>query len=108
MSVQLLGLNEIQGSLVALDHVQNVSNEEMVEIELGTGAKRVGRVVEIEGEKAVIQVFQGTDGLSKTNTKTKLLGHPMTLGLSREILGRTFNGIGSPIDGLGEIFADKF
>ena len=72
MSVQLLGLNEIQGSLVALDHVQNVSNEEMVEIELGTGAKRVGRVVEIEGEKAVIQVFQGTDGLSKTNTKTKL------------------------------------
>ncbi len=108
MSVQLLGLNEIQGSLVALDHVQNVSNEEMVEIELDTGAKRVGRVVEIEGEKAVIQVFQGTDGLSKTNTKTKLLGHPMTLGLSREILSRTFNGIGNPIDGLGEIFADKF
>lgn len=108
MSVQLLGLNEIQGSLVALDHVENVSNEEMVEIELTNGATRVGRVVEIEGEKAVIQVFQGTDGLSKTNTKTKLLGHPMTLGLSNEILGRTFNGIGNPIDGLGEIYADKF
>jgi V/A-type H+-transporting ATPase subunit B len=108
MSVQLLGLNEIQGSLVALDHVPNVSNEEVVEIELSNGAKRVGRVVQIEGEKAVVQVFQGTDGLSKTNTKTKFLGHPMTLGLSREILGRTFNGIGMPIDGLGEIFADKF
>ncbi|MCH3961401.1 MAG: V-type ATP synthase subunit B [Solobacterium sp.] len=108
MSVQLLGLNEIQGSLVALDHVKNVSNEEMVEIELANGTSRVGRVVEIEGEKAVIQVFQGTDGLSKTNTKTKLLGHPMTLGLSHEILGRTFNGIGDPIDGLGEIYADKF
>lgn len=108
MSVQLLGLNEIQGSLVALDHLKNVSNEEMVEIELTNGTSRVGRVVEIEGEKAVIQVFQGTDGLSKTNTKTKLLGHPMTLGLSHEILGRTFNGIGSPIDGLGEIYADKF
>ena len=108
MSVQLLGLSDIQGSLVALDHVKNVSNEEMVRIELTNGSTRMGRVVEIEGEKAVIQVFEGTDGLSKTNTKTKLLGHPMTLGLSEEILGRTFNGVGTPIDGLGEVFADKF
>lgn len=108
MSRQLLGLDEIQGSLVALDHVQNVSNEEMVEIELNDGSTRIGRVVSIEGEKAVIQVFQGTDGLSKTNTKTRLLGHPMELGLSREILGRTFNGIGDPIDGLGPVYADEF
>lgn len=108
MSRQLLGLDEIQGSLVALDHVGNVSNEEMVEIELNDGSTRIGRVVSIEGEKAVIQVFQGTDGLSKTNTKTRLLGHPMELGLSREILGRTFNGIGDPIDGLGPVYADEF
>lgn len=108
MSIQLLGLDEIQGSLVALDHVPAVANEEMVEIELSDGSKRDGRVVEIDGDKAIIQVFQGTDGLSKTNTKTRFLGHPMTLGLSREILGRTFNGIGKPIDGLGDIFADKF
>lgn len=108
MSVQILGLNEIRGSLIALDHVQNVSNEEMVEIELANGSKRLGRVVEIEGEKAIIQVFEGTDGLSKTNIKTKLMGHPMTLGLSEEILGRTFNGAGQPIDHLGEVFAKKF
>jgi V/A-type H+-transporting ATPase subunit B len=68
MSVQLLGLNEIQGSLVALDHVPNVSNEEMVEIELPT-AQKCRQSCQIEGEKAVVQVFQGTDGLSKTNTK---------------------------------------
>lgn len=108
MSVQLLGLDDIQGSLVALDHVKDVSNEEMVEIELTDGTTRTGRVVSIEGEKAIIQVFHGTEGLSLNNTKTKLLGHPMELGLSREILGRTFNGVGEPIDGLGEIYADKF
>ena len=77
MSLQLLGLDEIQGSLVALDHVKNVSNEEMVEIELNDGSTRSGRVVSISGEKAVIQVFQGTEGLSLSNTKTKLLGHPL-------------------------------
>ena len=75
MSLQLLGLDEIQGSLVALDHVKNVSNEEMVSILLNNGSRRKGRVVEIEGERAIIQVFEGTDGLGKTNTKTKLLGH---------------------------------
>ncbi|MCH4208275.1 MAG: V-type ATP synthase subunit B [Solobacterium sp.] len=108
MSLQLLGLDEIKGSLIALDHVKNVSNEEMVEIQLTNGSSRIGRVVQIEGEKAIIQVFEGTDGLSKTNTKTRLLGHPMTMGLSREILGRTFNGVGTPIDGLGAVYADKF
>ena len=63
MSLQLLGLDEIQGSLVALDHVKNVSNEEMVSILLNNGSRRKGRVVEIEGERAIIQVFEGTDGL---------------------------------------------
>jgi hypothetical protein len=67
---------------------------------------RVGRVVEIEG-RAVIQVFEGTDGLSHDNAKTKLLGHPMELGLSREMLGRTFDGVGEPIDGLGAIYSRR-
>ena len=108
MSLQLLGLDEIQGSLVALDHVKNVSNEEMVSILLNNGSRRKGRVVEIEGERAIIQVFEGTDGLGKTNTKTKLLGHPMVLGVSKEILGRTFNGVGDPIDNLGPVYINKY
>ena len=108
MSLQLLGLNDIRGSLIALDQVRNVSNEEMVSIRLQDGSERIGRVVEIEGEKAVIQVFQGTDVMSKLNVKTRFLGHPMVLGLSREILGRTFNGLGTPIDGLGDVYPDKF
>lgn len=108
MSLQLLGLDEIKGSLIALNHVENVSNEEMVRIQLKDGSTRVGRVVQIEGKKAVVQVFQGTDGISKVNTKLKLLGHPMELGLSKEILGRTFNGVGEPIDGLGPVYADQY
>ena len=107
MSVQLMGLNEINGSLVALDNVDDISNEEMVEIELADGSVRSGRVVQIEGRRAIIQVFEGTTGLSKTNNKTRLLGHPMELAVSQEILGRIFNGAGEPIDGLGEVYAEK-
>ncbi|MCI7221295.1 MAG: V-type ATP synthase subunit B [Firmicutes bacterium] len=108
MSLSKIGLSEISGSLVALDDVEDVSNEEVVEIQLASGATRIGRVVQIEGKKAIIQVFEGTDGISLKNTKTKLLGHPMELALSKEILGRVFNGSGKPIDGMGEVYADKF
>ena len=105
MSLSKIGLSEISGSLVALDDVEDVSNEEVVEIQLASGATRIGRVVQIEGKKAIIQVFEGTDGISLKNTKTKLLGHPMELALSKEILGRVFNGSGKPIDGMGEVLS---
>lgn len=106
MGLQILGLNEISGSLVVLDDVNDVSNEEIVEIQMKDGNNRLGRVVQIEGKRAVVQVFEGTSGLSKTNTKTKLLGHPMELALSKEILGRVFDGAGKPIDGLGEVYSN--
>ncbi|MDO4701700.1 MAG: V-type ATP synthase subunit B [Erysipelotrichaceae bacterium] len=106
MTLSILGLNEIAGSLVVMDNVDDVSNEEIVEIKTQDGHIRLGRVVEIEGKKAIVQVFEGTSGLSKTNTKTKFLGHPMELPLSKEILGRIFNGSGKPIDGLGEVYSN--
>jgi len=105
MSRQFKGLKEIRGPLIILDDVQDVAFEEVVEIELEDGATRFGRVVEIEGSRAVIQVFEGTTGLSKNNTKTRLLGHPMEISVSKEILGRTFNGSGMAIDGLGKVYA---
>lgn len=108
MSVQFIGLKEITGPLVVLDHVPNASYDEMAEIYLDDGTKRSGRIVEIRGERVVIQVFEGTNGLSLKNTHTKLMGKPMELALSKEILGRVFNGAGTPIDGLGDIFADKY
>ena len=107
MSLQYIGLQEINGPLVALDHVKNASYDEMVEIQLTSGETRKGRVVQIEGERVILQVFEGTNSLSLANTKTKLLGRPMELPVSKEILGRIFNGAGSPIDGLGEIYAKK-
>ncbi len=107
MSLQFVGLKEIKGPLIVLDNVKDVGFEEVVEIAIDDGTTRFGRVVEIQGERAVIQVFEGTSGLSKTNTKTKLLGHPMEISLSPEILGRVFNGAGKPIDGLGEVYALK-
>ncbi len=106
MSVQFVGLKEINGPLVVLDHVQDASFEEMVTLELEDGTTRDGRIVSLEGDKAVIQVFEGTTGLSLTNTRTRLLGHPMEMALSPEVLGRVFSGSGKPIDGLGEVFAE--
>lgn len=108
MSMQYIGLNEINGPLVVLDHVKNASFDEICELSLDNGTKRLGRIVEIQGEKVVIQVFEGTNGLSLQNTRTKLTGHPMEMPLSPEVLGRIFNGAGKPIDGLGDIYPEKF
>jgi V/A-type H+-transporting ATPase subunit B len=107
MSLQYIGLNEINGPLVFLDNVEDVGFEEMVEITMEDGSSKMGRVVQIEGKKVVIQVFEGTNAVSLTNTKTKFLGKPMEIPLSKEILGRTFSGSGKPIDGLGKIYAEK-
>ena len=107
MSLQYVGLSEINGPLVVLDEVDGASYDEMVEIRLDDGSSRLGRVVEVSGKKAVLQVFEGTNGLSLKNTKTRFAGRPMEIPLSTEVLGRVFNGAGRPIDGLGEIFAER-
>lgn len=106
MVIEHLGLNAISGSLVVLDHVKHATFEEMVELRLDNGVKRIGRIVQIDGERVVIQVFEGTKGLSLVNTGTVLSGKPMEMPLSPEILGRIFNGVGEPIDGLGHIYPE--
>ena len=107
MIIEHKGLSEVNGSLVILDGVKKPMNEELVEIELEDKTKRTGRIVTIEGNKAAIQVFEGTRGISMVNTTTVLTGKPMEMKLSPEILGRIFDGLGRPIDGLGEIFPQK-
>ncbi len=108
MSIQYIGLKEINGPMVVIDNVPDVSFDEMVELVLDSGETRLGRVVEVEGKRAVIQVFEGTTGLSLTNTRTRFTGKPMEIALSTELLGRIFNGAGKPIDGLGEVYAEKY
>ncbi len=107
MIIEHKGLSEINGSLVILEGVKKPMNEELVEIELEDKTKRTGRIVAIEGDKAAVQVFEGTRGISMVNTTTVLTGKPMEMKLSPEILGRVFDGLGRPIDGLGEIFPKK-
>ncbi len=107
MNLQYVGLNEINGPLVVLDGVERAFYDEVVDIRLNDGSARIGRVVEISGNKAVLQVFEGTNGLSLKNTRTRFMGRPMEMPLSPEILGRVFNGAGRPVDGLGDIYAEK-
>ncbi len=106
MAIEYLGLSEINGPLVALEGVQGAAYDEIVEMTVGGTEKKMGRIIEIYGDKAVIQVFEGTEGMALRNTHTRLTGHPMEIGVSEEMLGRTFNGVGEPIDGLGDIAYD--
>ena len=104
MILDYIGVKEINGSLIVLDGVKDASFEEIVDIRLDDGSLRQGRIVQMEGDRVVVQVFEGTRGISLANTRTRLMGHPMELALSPEILGRVFDGAGRPIDGLGDVF----
>lgn len=107
MILDYIGVKEINGSLIVLDDVENASFEEIVDLRLDDGTMRQGRIVQMDGNRVVIQVFDGTRGISLGNTRTRLRGRPMELPLSPEILGRVFDGSGRPIDGLGNIFPQK-
>jgi len=99
---------EIKGPLVVVDGVENVSFDELVEIQTTEGEKRLGKVLEVGNGKAVVQVFEGTTGLSISGTNAKFVGKAMTMPLSKEILGRVFDGLGRPKDGLPDLIASKF
>lgn len=107
MIIEHIGLSEISGSLVVLDGVKDAAYEEIALLRLDNGTERSGRIVQIDGDRVVIQVFEGTRGVSLTNTRTVLTAHPMELPLSPEILGRIFDGAGRPIDGLGEVYPER-
>ena len=106
MSIEYLGLSQINGPLIALEGVRDASFDEIVELTVEGNKKKIGRIVELYEDKAIIQVFQGTEDMSLFNTLTKLTGHPMEVDLSPEMLGRVFNGVGQPIDGLGKIIPE--
>lgn len=107
MIIDYVGVKEINGSLIVIDGVKGASFEEIVDIRLDDGTTRQGRIVQMKGERVVVQVFEGTRSISLENTRTRLTGHPMEMPLSPEIIGRVFDGAGKPIDGLGDIFPDK-
>ncbi len=105
--VEYIGLNELSGPIVVLDGVKDVAFEELVEIRTGRDEVRLGRVVALEGERAIVQVFSGTTGLGLSGTRTRFTGHPLEIELSPEMVGRIFSGAGTPIDGLGPVYGGK-
>ena len=107
MAIEYLGLSAINGPMVVLEGVSGAAYDEIVEMVVDGNKKRLGRVIEVYEDKAIIQVFEGTEGLGLRNVHTRLTGHPMVLGVSEDMLGRTMNGTGVPIDGLGDIVPDK-
>ena len=107
MRLEYIGLSELSGSLIALEGVKDVAYDEMAEVTLENGERRYGRVILIDGDKVILQVFEGTRGISLENASTHFTGKSMDLALSREMLGRVFDGAGRPIDGLGEIYPEE-
>lgn len=105
MGIEYLGLSNINGPLVALEGIQDAFFDEIVEFVVEGNVRKMGRIIELYEGKAIIQVFEGTENMSLQNTHTKLTGHPMEVTVSPDMLGRTFNGVGQPIDGLGPITA---
>ena len=107
MAIEYLGLSSINGPLIALEGVQDAFYDEIVDFVVNGKEHKMGRIVEVYKDKAIIQVFEGTENMALNNTHTRLTGHPMEIGLSEEMLGRTFNGIGEPIDDLGPITVEE-
>lgn len=98
MKKEYLKLQKVEGPLLVLNGISDVAYGETVEIKLNNGEARKGKVIKIEGDKVIVQVFEGTSGIATDNASVKFMGEPLTIPLSKEILGRTFNGVGEPID----------
>ncbi|MCI4456766.1 MAG: V-type ATP synthase subunit B [Desulfurococcales archaeon] len=100
-------IREVKGPLLIVEKVSDVAYDELVTIELPNGEKRSGRVLEVGMGYAVVQVFEGTIGISPRGTRVRFLGKTMEIPVSEDMLGRVFDGLGRPIDGGPEILAEE-
>ena len=100
-------IESIAGPILVVDGVEGAKYEELVEVQTSEGKTRMGKVLEVDGSRAMVQMFESTQGLSTTGLKAKFLGKIMTLGVSSDMLGRIFNGAGDPIDDGPQILPDK-
>ena len=101
-------VEEINGPLMMVRMVENVTYDELVEIELHDGSLRRGKVLEVNGDAAVVQLFESAAGINLADAKVRFLGHPLQLGVSGDMLGRVFNGMGQPIDGGPDILPEEY
>lgn len=101
-------ISEVAGPLMVVKGVEDVGYDELGEIELANGETRLCRVLELNGTDAVVQLFQSSTGMNLKESKVRFLGHGNQLGVSMDMLGRMFDGMGRPIDGGPEIIADEY
>ena len=100
-------IQEINGPLMVVRKVDGVTYDELAEIELPNGEVRRCKVLEVEDDHAVVQLFESAQGINLAQSKVRFLGHPLQLGVSEDMLGRVFNGMGEPIDGGPAILAEE-
>ena len=100
-------IQEIASPLMIVKNVEGVTYDELAEIELPNGEVRRCKVLEVEDDHAVVQLFESAQGINLAQSKVRFLGHPLQLGLSEDMLGRVFNGMGEPIDGGPAILAEE-
>ena len=100
-------IQEIASPLMIVKNVEGVTYDELAEIELPNGEVRRCKVLEVEDDHAVVQLFESAKGINLAQSKVRFLGHPLQLGVSEDMLGRVFNGMGEPIDGGPAILAEE-
>ena len=100
-------IQEVAGPLMLVSGVENVTYDELAEIELANGETRRCKVLEIDGNNALVQLFENSTGINLSNSKVRFLGRSMQLGVSGDMLGRVFDGLGRPIDDGPEIFPEE-
>lgn len=100
-------ISEVVGPLMAVDKVSGVKYEELIEVRLQNGELRKGQVLEIQEDKALVQIFEGTAGINLRDSAVRFLGHPLELGVSEDMIGRVFDGLGRPKDNGPEILPEK-
>ncbi|MDR1514762.1 MAG: V-type ATP synthase subunit B [Synergistaceae bacterium] len=101
-------ISNLSGPLMVVDKITDVRYDELAEIRLASGEHRRGRVLEISEDRALVQVYEGSDGIDADTTKIRFLGGVLTLPVSKSMLGRIFNGRGVPIDGGADIIPDDY
>ena len=101
-------IREVVGPLMTVDHVAGVKYDELVEIHQANGEVRSGRVLVIDGDRALVQLFESSQGLQASTAKARFVGHGIQLGVSPDMLGRVFDGMGNPIDGGPKIIPQEY
>lgn len=100
-------IGEVVGPLMVVNQVEGVKYEELIEVRMQNGTIRRGQVLEIQEDKAMVQIFEGTSNMNLKDSSVRFLGHPLELAVSEDMIGRVFDGLGRPKDNGPEILPEK-